>query len=177
MSGKAQLFLSGEAKDDAETPLEAYSHVSEILRLFASNMKKKPSKLRLWDPFYCKGTMRAHLKSLGFHRVYNKAEDAWSVIQDQREPEFDVLLSNPPFSGENIPRLLHYCQTRVRTPWLLLLPHYVARKAAFLEYIKSLREAGSNLPLYVGPRDKAYVFCFCRDDSLSRIALNAYFLL
>ena len=92
----------------------------------------------------------------------------------QREgkcPEFDVLCTNPPFSGiisyshSYLPHLIcPYCSpfshtkeisilsgdhleqifefaVASRKPWLLLMPQYVARKAFFLEWMNSRRAA------------------------------------
>lgn len=39
-----------------------------------------------------------NLKALGFNNVYNKCEDFYSV----ETPDFDVLLTNPPYSGEHV---------------------------------------------------------------------------
>ena len=41
---------------------------------------KAPSKLRIYDPFYCAGAVVKHLGELGFPHVYNKCEDDGVLI-------------------------------------------------------------------------------------------------
>jgi hypothetical protein len=41
---------------------------------------KAPKKLRIYDPFYCAGSVVKHLTELGFPQVYNKCEDCGSQI-------------------------------------------------------------------------------------------------
>ena len=41
---------------------------------------KAPKKLRIYDPFYCAGSVVKHLAELGFSQVYNKCED-WAASQ------------------------------------------------------------------------------------------------
>ena len=36
---------------------------------------RDPKKLRIYDPFYCAGSVVKHLAELGFSRVYNKCEE------------------------------------------------------------------------------------------------------
>lgn len=83
--------------DHAETPTEAYEDVGPILDYICTLLNRTRATLRIWDPFFCQGTMVQRLASLGFTSVTNNNEDAYQVIQERREPEHDVLLSNPPF--------------------------------------------------------------------------------
>jgi hypothetical protein len=57
--------------------------------------------------------MKEHLKSVGFSRCSNENKDcykAWDATDTSVVvPVHDVLLTNPPFSHDHIPRLLHYC--------------------------------------------------------------------
>lgn len=42
-------------------------------------------------------------------------------------PEYDVLVTNPPYSEDHVKRCLAFCM-RSNKPWLVLLPNYVAAK-------------------------------------------------
>jgi hypothetical protein len=53
------------------------------------------------DPFYCEGAVVKHLNSLGFQSVIHKNEDFWNHVQRKSVPDYDVLVTNPPFSGEH----------------------------------------------------------------------------
>lgn len=67
--------------DHAETEPRAYCHVVPVLELVSKHFQSKPSKLRIWDPYFCKGTMVKHLADLGFHSVRNVNEDFYKVQQ------------------------------------------------------------------------------------------------
>ena len=47
-----------------------------------------------------------HLQRLGFESVYNRNEDFYAAIEAGHTPEHDVLVTNPPYSGEHKRRLL-----------------------------------------------------------------------
>ncbi len=64
-------------------------------------LKKSPATLRIYDPFYCDGAAVRHLKSQGFHCVIHENVDFWSLVKSARVPEYDVLVTNPPFSGDH----------------------------------------------------------------------------
>ena len=63
----------------------------------------------LHDPYYCEGSMVAHLNALGFESVYNENEDFYERVATKTTPEFDVLVTNPPYSGEHFKRILSLC--------------------------------------------------------------------
>ena len=50
--------------------------------------------------------MITHLGKLGYNSVHNKCVDCWKEIEEGRIPDHDVLLTNPAYSGDHIPRLL-----------------------------------------------------------------------
>ena len=55
-----------------QTSLQAYQDVAPFLDLVASQLGKNRSTLSIFDPYFCAGTMKKHLSSLGFHTVYNE---------------------------------------------------------------------------------------------------------
>ena len=98
-------FASGEPGDHAETPLSAFQHVAPALRRLAAARGLPSSELRIWDPYYCRGTMLEHMRALGFSRVRNVPEDFYARIAAPQPLEpFHVLMTNPPFSGDNVNR-------------------------------------------------------------------------
>ena len=41
----------------------------------------KPKDLKIWDPYFCKGTVVRHLAEVGFYKVRNLNEDFYKVQQ------------------------------------------------------------------------------------------------
>ena len=141
--------------DDCETPLEAYRHVAPLLAKLAQRLKIPKHQLRIWDPYYCDGAVRTHLASLGFPNVHNASgEDFYALMASSGDgeghveggeeeegddekiakkiPPHDVLVTNPPFSGDHASRLVRYLSSSRRganTPFFILAPEYVHRKA------------------------------------------------
>lgn len=50
------------------------------------------------------------------------------LIKNGTVPEHDVLVTNPPFSGDHVPKILSFCAHQGAKPWFLLLPNYVYLK-------------------------------------------------
>jgi hypothetical protein len=50
-------------------------------------------------------------------------------------PEFDILVTNPPYSGEHKQQLLEYLRT-ITKPFALLLPAYTATKAYWRNFVQ-----------------------------------------
>lgn len=139
--------------DDCETPLEAYKHVAPLLAKLAQRLKKPKDQLRIWDPYYCDGAVRAHLASLGFPNVHNaRGEDFYELLasgDEGRLPPHDVLVTNPPFSGDHIARLVQFLSSSrgCKTPFLILAPDYVHRKAWFAQLERRRPDIFYMLPL------------------------------
>jgi len=121
--------------------------VEPFLFNLAKAMKKEKKTLRIYDPYYCEGSMVAHLNALGFENVYNRNEDFYEKVATKSTPEFDVLVTNPPYSGDHFKRILSYCRDSNK-PWLLLLPNFVCRKSY---YAPSIGDAAK--PLFLIPDD------------------------
>lgn len=119
------------ADDHCETPAEAYQDISYFLHVLATSMGKIPEKLAVYDPYHCEGSVIERLASVGFPGVYNKKEDCYAVWAAQKTPPYDVLLTNPPYSGEHMEKLLTFCMKSGK-PWLLLIPNYVYMKDYYL---------------------------------------------
>ena len=119
-----------DAADHCETPFAAYQDVEPFLFRVALALRKPKEKLRIYDPYFCEGSVAKHLARLGFTNVYNENEDFYAVVREGRVPDHDVLLTNPPYSGDHFRKILEFCG-RSRKPWLLLLPNFVCRKTYY----------------------------------------------
>jgi len=96
-----------------------------LLQWFARQNGVKPGDLTLYDPYYCNGQVVAHLKSLGFPKVINLPIDFYAAQRDNSIPAFDVLVTNPPYSEDHVPRLLDFAAASGK-PFLLLMPNYIS---------------------------------------------------
>lgn len=76
---------------------------------------------------YCAGRTPRLLGQLGFSKVEHSNQDFYQVVREKRQPKHDVLITNPPYSGDHKKRCLEYCRASGK-PWFLLVPNYVATK-------------------------------------------------
>jgi len=72
-----------------------------------------------------------------------------------KKPEFDVLVTNPPFTRDHLPRAFAFAFACGR-PFLLLAPQYCARKDWFLAAVAAAPRAAR--PAFLGPTGAPYVF-------------------
>jgi hypothetical protein len=87
--------------DHMETSDSAIRDVAHVLRTLAScrlPAGSPPDELRLWDPYYCQGTVKVHYAKHGFPICHNKREDFYAVIRSGVLPPHDALVTNPPYS-------------------------------------------------------------------------------
>jgi len=113
--------------DHCESPVQAYEHLAPILQQIADSIGKKPSDLRIYDPYYCAGACVRHLGSLGFTNVYNRCEDFYARIAAGDVPDHDVVVTNPPYSADHVPRLLKWARENGK-PFFLLMPNHFLQK-------------------------------------------------
>ena len=131
-SNASRFAFKVDEADHCETPLAAYRDIVDILDKLASSLNKSRSSLVIYDPYYCDGGIKKKLASIGFTNVINNNSDFYKDIKEKKIPEYDVLLTNPPYSGAHMGKLLKYCKEiateEKKKPFLLLLPHYVYTK-------------------------------------------------
>lgn len=105
---------------------------------------------------YCAGRTPRLLAKLGFPKVEHRNEDFYQLIREKRQPVHDVLVTNPPYSGDHKKLCLEYCR-RSGKPWFLLIPNYVATKDYYrLATLGSAAGLGGE-PFYLVPETK-YAF-------------------
>ncbi len=51
-----------------------------MLHLLALRLGKSNATLKIYDPYYCEGSVVLQLRSLGFSSVYNRNEDFYKRI-------------------------------------------------------------------------------------------------
>ena len=100
--------------DDCETPAVAYAHLAPLLTKLAQRLKKPVADLRVWDPYHCAGGVISRLGALGFTHVVNDPElDFYDVVDGAAPPPpHDVLVTNPPFSGNHARALFQYLRSK-----------------------------------------------------------------
>eukprot|EP00571_Detonula_confervacea_P003722 CAMPEP_0172319156 /NCGR_PEP_ID=MMETSP1058-20130122/36973_1 /TAXON_ID=83371 /ORGANISM="Detonula confervacea, Strain CCMP 353" /LENGTH=322 /DNA_ID=CAMNT_0013034149 /DNA_START=9 /DNA_END=977 /DNA_ORIENTATION=+ len=125
------LPFQADPDDHCETSPVAYKHIAPLLNFIAERLGKKPHELEIYDPYYCAGGMVPHLAKLGFPKVYNKCEDFYEVISQKRVPSHDVVLTNPPYSGDHFDKLLTFLSENNK-PALLLLPEHFSKNKSSL---------------------------------------------
>jgi hypothetical protein len=140
--------------DHCESPLVAYEDICPLLESYKRLIRKKSNReLSIYDPYYCDGRVALHLKSLGCPEVYNKKEDCYEVWEDpSRYPEYDVFLTNPPYSGVHVEKLMEHV-TSNNKPWMLLMPNFVHKK----DYFQRLTVNNGQCPIYLVPK-KRYIY-------------------
>jgi len=147
-----------DPQDHCETPQEAHQHLSYFLTYLAKEvLGKNISQLCIYDPFYCEGRVSTNFSKLGFTSVCNPCEDFYKTIQSETPlPDFDVIVTNPPYSGDHIEKVIEFCVSTSK-PWFLLLPNFVYTK----DYYQSvLIPEGKIVPqrvLYIVP-ERRYLF-------------------
>ena len=68
--------------DHMETSDTAVRDISCVLAALSPCLRKaQPSQLRLWDPYYCMGSVKALYARHGFPNCHNEHEDFYAVIK------------------------------------------------------------------------------------------------
>ena len=112
-----------DSDDHCETSKTAYAHILPFLQLLAKKLAKSPHELRIYDPYYCAGATVRHLGELGFPHVHNQPDDFYRIIATKNVPYHDILITNPPYSGDHFDKLKSFLSTN-KKPHLLLVPNH-----------------------------------------------------
>ena len=121
--------------DHFETPFEAYRDLKPFLEL---GVVRSGVDSVLYDPYFCQGRCREYLQRLGFSRVINENVDFYRQMNENKIPQHDMLVTNPPYSGDHKQQLLTYLLKRSDSsvrPFALLLPAYTATKSYWREFV------------------------------------------
>ena len=137
--GRPRYSFQVDDTDHCETPMQAYKDLLDVLDRIAKSLNKKRSNLIIYDPYYCDGGVKKKLFSYGFTSVINRNRDFYEDIKKNNTPEYDVLITNPPYSGVHMEKLLEFCSkiAQLGKPFLLLLPHFVYTKDYYQRALSS----------------------------------------
>mmetsp|Transcript_6463 Transcript_6463/g.10633 ORF Transcript_6463/g.10633 Transcript_6463/m.10633 type:complete len:370 (+) Transcript_6463:239-1348(+) len=147
LADKPQVFeypYAVDEDDHCETCEEAYEDIATILEHIAEDLNKPKKCLQIYDPYFCQGLVIKSFEKLGFSSVYNKLEDFYEKVDSKSTPDFDVLVTNPPYSGDHIERILKFCIAS-KKPWFLLVPNWVYMKEYYMNLTKNIK------PIYITP--------------------------
>ena len=120
----AQWAFETDYLDHFETPADAFADVMPLLRCRALDVAASTRRgscssngaddddtaaaaalreLWVYDPYYCQGAVRRALVALGCAsgRVLNENADFYAAVEARRVPAHDLLLTNPPYSGDH----------------------------------------------------------------------------
>ena len=148
----AEVFAGAYAfhvdyNDHFETPLVAYEDLQPAL----SSMVSGEANPVIFDPYFCQGRTRTYLQQLGYSRVINRNVDFYTT----ESPPYDILVTNPPYSGDHKQRLLTYL-LGVQSPFCLLLPAYTATKSYWREFVAAKKPAGYSFLYLMPPQSYEY---------------------
>eukprot|EP00659_Diplonema_papillatum_P002328 gene2328-3608_t len=132
--------------DHFETSRDAIQDIAPVMRVLEKAMQVK---LRVYDPYYCAGAVKEDWRRAGF-QCENENVDCYAAWESHSEPTHNVIVTNPPFSGQHKEWCLEYCVSR-RIPWLVLLPAYCTTKQYFAKFLKNQQ------PIFLVPRS-SYTF-------------------
>tara|TARA_R110000772_G_scaffold209066_1_gene319608 strand:+ start:668 stop:1174 length:507 start_codon:yes stop_codon:yes gene_type:complete len=91
--------------DDYMTPKHAWENIAHLI----------PKDKIMWEAFYGDGSSGTHLRDLGFNTIHEPID----FFDDDTVPEYDILISNPPFSqSKNIMNRLY----ELDKPFILIMP-------------------------------------------------------
>lgn len=141
-----------DPNDHCETSPIAYRHIAPILQLVAAALNKSPASLRIWDPYYCAGSVQRHLAAIGFPLVHNVNEDFYKVAASRQLPKHDVLITNPPYTADHVERFLRFAVANSK-PWFLLVPDYFANRPNYVRSLSAGRQTPVR-PFYLCPKER-----------------------
>ena len=121
--------FQAEFNDHFETDLTAIRDVLPCVEELRSIIRPNcPETFSLYDPYYCDGKIVGMWKSCGVGKIYHENRDFYKDIDDDECPKsYDMLVTNPPYSGNHIQRLFIYL-VEAKRPFAVLIPDYVASK-------------------------------------------------
>jgi hypothetical protein len=153
-SSRDQHSFDTNVLDHCETPRAAYEHLREFLEVLGEAMKIPPTSMRIWDPYYCDGSVKRIFTEMGFTNVIHENEDFYQLVGNKNIPSHEVLVTNPPYSEDHIHRLLEFVvgtEIPNQRAVCLLLPNWVSRQPDYEErFVKPAAQKQNEL-FYLSP--------------------------
>merc|ERR1719310_2473068 len=127
---------SVDYNDHFETPLRAYTDIFPVIEtLIQQKCKGKQGKrVTIYDPFFCTGRAASLLRQcLQSHNeelaekvdIQHEKRDFYKDLRENTVPKFDILVTNPPYSGDHKERFLEFAVNELcnsSRPFFLLMP-------------------------------------------------------
>ena len=167
--------------DHFETPARAYEDIFPLMEYILAGKQKHDSKKMpaiaepqhkqgrtsekvIYDPYYCAGRaatllngvfQRAKISTSTPIRIQHEKRDFYRDIKQNTVPQYDILVTNPPYSGDHKERCLDFAVSQLKIygrPFFLLMPNYVAMKEYFRKTV--LEGSGSKKEIqtfYIAP--------------------------
>ncbi|ORC88489.1 uncharacterized protein TM35_000161270 [Trypanosoma theileri] len=128
-SGSLWHPFRADFNDHFETSVMALQDIMVVVQQLRQLVRPSaPENFIVYDPYYCAGTVVQHWNTLGVQRVIHENRDFYKDIEDDKVPhEYDMLITNPPFSGDHIERMFSYL-VGAKKPFAFLVPDYTATK-------------------------------------------------
>lgn len=122
--------------DHFETGIDALKDLLPSIRALREATHPNNSEaFWIYDPYFCAGHVKERWATLGFPSVHHECRDFYDDVKKNFGPNYDVLVTNPPYSADHIPRLFDILVTK-RKPFAVLVPDYVAKKPWYLDIVK-----------------------------------------
>ena len=145
--------FKSEFGDHFSTSNVALCDFVPVLKCLRDEHRK--GEFKVYDPYYCDGSVKQRLKDLGFPNVIHENRDFYADVKSNRVPDHDVLVTNPPYSSTHKIRILEYALTRnSKRPFALLLPSYVVSKQWYKKAIRKYLTSSQEQPFFVVPKTK-----------------------
>ena len=122
----AEFNFEVEETDHCETSPQSFQDIDVHLSALADSLCKTKEELQIYDPYYCNGATIMHLAELGYHNVFNKNVDFYNSTI----PAHDVLITNPPYTGDHCEKLFNFL-LKNKKPYFILLPDYFQKRKFF----------------------------------------------
>lgn len=145
--GFSYNFSGAEFLDHFETPLRAYEDIEAPLTVIAKGLNLSRHELKIFDPYFCRGSVKKHLQKLGFSQVYNENEDFYASARFTDFSLFDVVVTNPPYSSNHKELCMKWLR-RTGKPFFCLMWKFAANKAWYRQGLRS-----SSPDWYICPKD------------------------
>lgn len=135
--------------DHFETSIEALRDLMPVVEAYRSLVRPNcPDAFTVYDPYYCAGAIRQHWADLGVAKLIHEKRDFYQDVEDRTVPsQYDILITNPPYSEDHIQRLLEFLIGSNKA-WAFLVPDYVASKDWYVSIVESCFTP--NTMLYLG---------------------------
>lgn len=145
-NSKSQWNFITDYNDHFETPKIAYLDLKPFIESIAHSLNKTIDQIVIYDPYYCQGNMIKFLVEIGcsINNIINHNRDFYIDIESHGIPNYDILITNPPYSGDHKLKLLNFLQTS-KQPFALLLPAYTATKSYWKDFITTTHSNYDNV--------------------------------